>query len=58
MRASTQLHAAARNGNNRTVATLLAFGADKDELDAEGNSSLFLAARHDHAVQAHEAGVP
>ena len=46
----TPLHAAARDGNNRTVATLLAFGAGKDALDADGNSPLFLAARHDHAV--------
>ena len=50
MRASTPLHAAARDGNSKTVATLLAFGADKDALDAEGNSPLFLAARHGHAL--------
>ena len=50
MRASTPLHAAARDGDNRTVATLLAFGADNDALDADGNSPLFLAARNDHAV--------
>lgn len=50
MRANTPLHAAARDGNNRTVATLLAFGADKDALDVDGNSPLFLAARHGHAT--------
>lgn len=50
MIAGTPLHGAARVGNNKTAVTPLAFGADKDAPDADGNSPLFWAARHDHAV--------
>mmetsp|Transcript_65512 Transcript_65512/g.202712 ORF Transcript_65512/g.202712 Transcript_65512/m.202712 type:complete len:80 (+) Transcript_65512:21-260(+) len=45
--ARTPLHAAAANGYTETVKELLAMGADKSLLDAQGRSALDLARTHE-----------